>query len=369
MTRIKILFRLDSIYHMAAIDPLIKEFLADDRYDSALETGREPARVFKLFRVSRRKQVLPLIESSGLRLAVAGEHFDIVVVGDIISDAKKYGRTLLCMVNHGTGIKTVIIRRLRKHQATRYNLFVEGDFRVRMLEDANVLGASEIFKIGLPKLDPYFAGNFKRAAILSELGLNPDRKTVLFAPTYNPTCIAQVKDHIFTETTDYNLIIKLHHYSWMGHYAPHRHHRLFEKRVPRYPHAVLLPQSSHNILPFMSAADVLISEASSTVFDFLALSKFGVIYNLDHDRLLHSDGEPILAVDNRDFLRDAFVHIDAPDQIATAVAQALKPSPKMVQSAEQYRKHMFFRWDGGAAKRFKETVERLFDEGVRFNEV
>ena len=65
--------------------------------------------------------------------------------------------------------------------------------------------------------------------ILHRLGLDPDKPTVLFAPTYKPTCIEMVREHILPETQDYNLIIKLHHYSWRGKYAPHWHHRLYER--------------------------------------------------------------------------------------------------------------------------------------------
>jgi len=43
--------------------------------------------------------------------------------------------------------------------------------------------------------------------------------------------------------------------------------------VKKYPHSVLLPPSEYNIVPYMAAADTLISEASSTVFDFLAIGK------------------------------------------------------------------------------------------------
>ena len=128
---IKILFRLDFIYHKAAIDPLLEEFRNDQRFEVALEIGREPRNILGLFTVSQRDNMLRILDADAIRVADKGEHFDVVVVGDTIKDAEKYGRTLLCLVNHGTGIKNVIYRRLKSDRATKYLLFVEGDYRVR----------------------------------------------------------------------------------------------------------------------------------------------------------------------------------------------------------------------------------------------
>lgn len=366
---IKILFDIEYIYHMAAMDPIIAAFAADPKFDIAVTLGKELYRRWGLFKKSKRDDFIPYLDMGHTRWAEEHETFDAVFVGDTKRDAETLGPTLLCFVNHGTGIKNVLYRNLRRHPRTKYMIFVEGDFRAEQLESSGAIGESEIFKIGLPKLDPYFQpSSFNREAILTRYGLDPAKKTVLFAPTFKPTCIYQVKDHIFTETTDYNLIIKLHHYSWMGKHAPHRQHRIFERRVDKYPHAALVPVHDYNILPLMAAADTLISEASSTIFDFLALKKTGIIYNLDHDRLKHSDGEHVLTIDNREFLKGAFVHINRPDLIGNAVDRALQPTADMVAKADRYRSYFFHQLDGHASARLKATVERLLAEGTHANQ-
>ncbi len=79
-------------------------------------------------------------------------------------------------------------------------------------------------------------------------------------------------------------------------------------------------------MPYYKAADTIISEASSTVFDFLALGKTGIVYDLPCENLIHSDGQPLLEIDNREFLNPAFVHIDNPLKIGEAVERALNPT-------------------------------------------
>ena len=55
--------------------------------------------------------------------------------------------------------------------------------------------------VGLPKLDYIFQGCYDdKTAILRRWGLDPQKLTVLFAPTYKPTCLYEVKDAIFEAT-------------------------------------------------------------------------------------------------------------------------------------------------------------------------
>ena len=78
-----------------------------------------------------------------------------------------------------------------------------------------------------------FFDEISRDKILQSLGLDPKKPVILFAPTYKPTCIYDLKDAIFEATTEYNLIIKLHHYSWLGKYASDRQHKIFEQHTDK----------------------------------------------------------------------------------------------------------------------------------------
>ncbi len=366
MTRTKLLIKIGFLYHKAAFDPLIELFLADDRYDVYFALDEERVRRFGLFTRPFRPPLLDDLERSGYRFTDRKDGFDVVLTGDPLIGPERYGDTLRCFLNHGTGIKSILYRHLAKNMDTRYEIFVEGQYRVDHIRESGALGKSEIHLVGLPKLDYLFQGRIPdRATLLNRWGLDPARRTVLFAPTYKPTCMYDVKDALFEATRDRNLIIKLHHYSWMGRYAPHRQHRIFETRVKRFPHAVLLPMEEYNIVPYMAAADTLLSEASSTVFDFLALGKTGIVYDLPGDRLTHSDGRPILEEDNREFLKDAFVHVAAPGDLAAGIARALDPTPEMRAAADRERAYRFFGLDGHASERVKAKIEELLSARSR----
>jgi CDP-glycerol glycerophosphotransferase (TagB/SpsB family) len=361
---IRLLFEVGHLYHRAAFDPLYQVFRQDPRYEIAFSCSYEAERRLGVFNRSLKQHMEARFRAEGLAVADETCGFDAVIVGDTVRNPRRYGKTLLCFVNHGTGIKNILYRNLRSHMRTRYQIFVEGDYRVDRIRQAGVQGLSTVHKVGLPKLDPVFgAGYPSRRAILSRLGLDPGKPTVLFAPTYKPTCIDVVGEQILRQTRDYNLIIKLHHYSWRGKYAPHWHHKLYESAVTPYPHAVLIPVDDYNILPYLYVADTLVSEASSTMFDFLALDKTGIIFVLPPEQLRHHDGEATLTEDPQYFLAGAFLHIHHPNEIGEAVDMALRDDPERRRVARRYRDYFFFGLDGQASRRVKTTIERLLAEG------
>ena len=368
MKKIRLLFKIGYIYHKAAFDPVIELLLNNEKYDVWFSFNAEKRR--RLFiDFPFRPPIIRDWERRGYRFQTDTTGFDIIITGDTIRNAKLYGKTLLCFLNHGTGIKNILYRNLARVPDDKYQIFVEGRHRVESLMKTPALGKSEVHLIGLPKLDFYFQGRYNdKDKILGKWGLDSRKPTVLFAPTYKPTCLYSIKDDIFEQTKDFNLIIKLHSYSWMGKYAPHRQHRIYEKRVKKYPHSVLLPFEEYNIVPYYAVSDTCISEASSTVFDFLALGKTGIIYDLHCHNLKHSDGQPLLEIDNREFLKGAFIHISSGKDIKQAVNQALNPTADMKKMAEEYRNKYFYMLDGRASERLIAKIEKLYREGGHENQ-
>ncbi|HDP98296.1 MAG TPA: CDP-glycerol glycerophosphotransferase [bacterium] len=368
MKKIKLLFRIGYVYHKAAFDPVIEHILNDEKYDVWFSLDQEKKRRFLILDIPFQNETIEAWKKQGYRFTTETRGFDIVITGDTLRNAAEYGKTMLVFLNHGTGIKNILYRNLARAANDKYQIFVEGPHRVNSLLNSPSLGKSEVHLVGLPKLDFLLQGRYDDTdKLLRRWRLDPQKKTVLFAPTYKPTCLYTVKDDIFEQTKQFNLIIKLHPYSWMGKYAPHRQHRIYERRVKKYAHAVLLPFEEYNIVPFYAAADTVISEASSTVFDFLVTGKHGIVLDLPCDRMKHSDGEALLEIDNRDFLKGAFVHIESGNQVQEAIEQSLHPTEEMKQKASQYREQYFYKPDGRATERFVKKMEQLFAEGNHFN--
>ena len=80
----------------------------------------------------------------------------------------------------------------------------------------STLKTVKIFEIGSPRTDVLFGNVYDRTKILKELGLDPARKTVLYAPTFQKEasleqCGLEIIDIV--RAMDVNLLIRVHHMS------------------------------------------------------------------------------------------------------------------------------------------------------------
>ena len=193
---IRLLFEIGHLYHRAAIDPLYHEFRQDPRYDIAFICSNDAERRFGLFSRSLRRDLEARFRGEGLKIADDTRGFDVVITGDTVRDPKRYAPALLCFVNHGTGIKNILYRNLRMQPNTPYQIFVEGDYRADKIRQEGALGGRRRFTKSACRSSTPFSGleGRSRGEILSRLGLDPALPTVLFAPTYKPTCIDIVRE-------------------------------------------------------------------------------------------------------------------------------------------------------------------------------
>ena len=179
---------------------------------------------------------------------------------------------------------------------------------------------------------------------------------MLYAPSYKPTSIFTIGEDVMKLSKTYNVIIKLHPYSWGGKYASHSQHRFFEKRMNDYPNAHLVGQEEHNILPYMFVSDTMISDGSSVINEFLSLGRCGIIFDLPEET--HRDGTPLLENKSSEWLKDSFVHINKNDDLFDAVEAAINPDEERKQYLLNDKQYIFSYTDGKSAYRVKEIIKK-----------
>jgi CDP-glycerol glycerophosphotransferase (TagB/SpsB family) len=161
---------------------------------------------------------------------------------------------------------------------------------------------------------------------------------------------------------EYNLIIKLHPYSWGGKYVPHSQHKFYEKLAKKYSDVFLIGKEEYDIYPYLFLADTLISDTSSVINEFLALGKHGIIYVLPESKLKHSDGMESVSINPKDWLEGAFPKMYKPKDLLPAVESALNPTEEMKQKLLEYREYFFIGLDGNSAKRVKAEIDEIMKE-------
>lgn len=146
--------------------------------------------------------------------------------------------------------------------------FVEGNTRKERLQKR--FPEDTFIDVGYAKLDPLF-NDQEPALSLASLELDPNKKTLLYAPTFYPSSIECLNSNWPEQLADYNLIIKPHFFSLTK--PRYKKQRALLNKWAGYSNVYVSPIDSYSLLPFMSICDVMLSEASSTVFEFAALDK------------------------------------------------------------------------------------------------
>lgn len=173
--------------------------------------------------------------------------------------------TKTIQLGHGVGPKMSYYTKSDTPMDVR---FVEGDRRFDKLQE--MYPDDEFVKVGFAKLDPLINGDIE-AFDLAAHGLDPNKKTILYAPTFYPSSLELVPDNWPKEFSDYNLIVKPHFFSIAKAKYEAQRQRIEEWR--KAPNVYVAKKEEHSLLPFMATADLLVSEASSSLFEFAALDK------------------------------------------------------------------------------------------------
>ena len=357
----KVLFDLKKKYYLNSLYPLYKELEKDLNYDLYINIGSDQKRFLGIFLISNKKRVKSELEKKGFKVTDKTKGFDLIVCGDALKKPERYGKKAIKIhLDHGVGIKTLRIRNIVKQKKFHYHVFLEGQYWYDYIKSLGWEKKADFYITGIPKLDPFFWNNYyNNEKLISKLKIDANKKTVLFAPSYKPSCISFVQEKITDLLPKYNLIIKLHPYSWGGKYSSHSQHKFYEKLSEKNEQVYLIKENDFDIYPYLYLADTMISDTSSVVNEFLALGKFGIIYELPDTNPKHSDGMPILSISQKDWLAGAFPHINSSNQLLSAVKSALNPTNKMKEKLNEYRKYFFTGLDGNSAKRVKIEIDKL----------
>lgn len=184
---------------------------------------------------------------------------------------------------HGQPAKGLTFR-LHDHDVLAANdaLFLYGPLQRRVLDEHLALTQStlpphlSLFEIGYTKSDRLLRGEFQREPFLSELGLDPSKRTVIYAPAFNDGASMQEMGPeivaVLSKLNEYNILAKLAidcltpelvgGVDW---------YRIIGDLEAAHPNFRLVRDLE--IDRALAASDVLITCVSSVGYEFLALGR------------------------------------------------------------------------------------------------
>ena len=269
---IKILFEVHHLYYLPNFEPIINELKKKGNYDIYISMPQYiNKRESSLFQSACESLKLNIISSQDEELRIEkiiSAKFDVIIVGNVGQLNKIVSKsTITVMVYHGIGLK----QSYYKDIDDRINIrAVESESRFNKLSEQ---GQTNLALIGFTKLDPLYSSNDKEdRQIKRELGIKNNLPIILYAPTFYPTSFENIYQELEFISAEYNVLIKLHNFSWFqSRYAYQS--KLAIKMASKNENIQLLPSSIFDIIPYYKISDVLISDISSTIFEFLPLDR------------------------------------------------------------------------------------------------
>ncbi len=195
-----------------------------------------------------------------------------------------------------------------------------------------------VIETGWPKLDPLaFPANPQ--LMRRELGLDPSRPVILYAPTFPPK---------YTSAPDLRPVIgqlTQGSYHWLVKFHP-----LMDREVIEL-YRTLSGESFQvvddlNILPYMQAADVLITDTSSVAYEFLMLDRPIITY-----RAIARE--------------DKGLNIGQPEELVGAIRRCLEHPEEFATRRREYLSRLHPYSDGESSRRVVEAVETALRNNLR----
>jgi len=237
---------------------------------------------------------------------------------------------------------------------------VESSFRAEKL---NNLGYTAV-DCGFIKLDyiPKLSNQGKQSR-MRDMGLNPDKPTLLYAPTFYPSSLKKTIPILPDLASEMNVMVKLHQFNWtMPRYTPLNEKLLDIERMVGG--LALIGFDQINILDIFPLADLLVSDFSSTLFEFLPWDKPIIQTAYFTPRFKHLIFPAVLnrRMDKVRTLEADFMYkCSRPDALVGIVKDVVNKDGQSKPYSDDLKQRFLGRMDGGASERL---VEAMISRGL-----
>ncbi len=351
-----VLFECHHLYYLPNFIPVIQEMKKREKYNLSISIPfNSNNREKNIFIDTVKSLGIKLIEAESEKqrlIKIKKKNFDIIIVGNVGQLNKITNKdTIAVMVYHGIGLKQ--------------SYYIDTDSRIDIRAVESLPRLDELKKnrhdnlvlTGFTKCDPL---KNKRSPIdLEKLKFSRKKKTMLYAPSFYPSSIEKILPYLPELAKDINIIIKLHDFSWHKKRYSHQSEEML-KIEREYPNIFLVPAEDYNIIPFYRLADILLSDISSTIFEFLYLNKPIIIADFYTLRLKHRffkkiffkkiDMKRMKGIDFADRVKD-------PENLQKILSETIHDPSKYKQQRKKAQKEYLYKTDGKASWRLVNNIE------------
>jgi hypothetical protein len=350
VSRKRILFTGSAPVHFACALPVYRRLAADPRVEfwlsGGFKSGPPEAPVYSLpgfyepFGVDL-SRVIPVERSRQ-------EDFDVVVAAHLNPVLPRaHGKTV--QVFHGVSFKNLLVR---EKYTTFGFLCLAGRYHAEVYRKKGYVRADggTCVVTGFAKADPLVDGSLDRGRSLRAIGVDPSLPTILYAPTGSKHNSMETMGldavRAIRAAGRWNLLVKLHDH-------PKRTETDWAREVAALEDARVRLVRDWDIVPWLHAADLVLTDASSAAVEFTLLDR--PIVFLDVPELLKDVVERGGALDLETHGRKIGTIVRTPAELVPALDDALAHPERESAERRAAATHVFHE-PGRAAERTTAVV-------------
>jgi hypothetical protein len=346
----RVLVNARTAMNYATLAPIVERLQADSRVEFYFTASENPANTAKIYSEARKpfQIVSPL--------AAAFMRFDVYLAADFLWVKLPRG-TQRVQTFHGVAGKYRTIYDSPARTMREWDrLFFINEHRLRHFITTGAIDGDSpaACLIGMPKLDCLVDGSLQRDQILTSMGLDPSRRTVLYAPTWSPysSLITMGEDLVRRlGEAGFTVIVKLHDRSRETLYENSGGVDWGTRLEPVLRSTGGMLAAGSNSSKYLAGADVLITDHSSVGFEYLLLDR--PMIRIEMPALIEkTDIEPMYV----ELLSRASTTVHNVGEVVSAVEQSFAELRHNSEARRAVAGEMFYK-PGGATKR---AVSELF---------
>lgn len=242
-------------------------------------------------------------------------------------------------------------------------LFFINERRLRHFIDCGAIdeGSPAARLIGMPKLDCLVDGSLKRDDLLSAMGIDPARRTILYAPTWSPhSSVATMGEELVQRLGEagYAVIVKLHDRSRDLQYVNSGGVDWGARLEPLLKKFGGVLATGHNSSRYLPAADIMITDHSSVGFEYLLLDRPLIRIHVP-ELIRNTDIEPSYV----DLLASASISVTNVAEVMRAVERGFLDGRENSRSRVAVATEMFYKPGTATDRAVKELYDLMELEG------
>ena len=270
--RRRLLVNARTAMNYATIAPIVERLQRDERLEFYFAASENPDLTESIYAdaVQPFKLTTPLQASA--------TQFDVYLASDFLWMKLPRGARRVQTFHGVAGKYRTVYDSPAESMRSWDRLFFINERRLRHFIESGAIdeGSQAARLIGMPKLDCLVDGSLKRDELLSAMGIDPNRKTILYAPTWSPhSSVVSMGEELVESlgARGYAVIVKLHDRSRDLSYVNSGGVDWGARLEPILQKFGGVLASGTNSSPYLSAADIMITDHSSVGFEYLLLDR------------------------------------------------------------------------------------------------